>query len=107
MADLEGGRQMADLRVEGKWLTSRAEGKWLTSARKEIRGRMFKNSENPVRFLNILSFVLSCFNEKVCIPCIILTFFNLWKCRIFKNNENPYRFLNILSFLLSLFIEKV
>ena len=37
MADLEGGRQMADLsaegnkRAEGKWPTSKAEGKWLTS----------------------------------------------------------------------------
>ena len=106
MADLEGGRQMADLRVEGKWLTSRAEGKWLTSARREIRGRMFKNSENPCCFLNIVSFVLSCFNEKACISCIILTFFNLRKCLIFKNNENPWRFLNMLSCVPSCFNEK-
>ena len=32
LADLEGGRQMADLSAEGnKWPTSKAEGKWLTS----------------------------------------------------------------------------
>ena len=36
--------------------------------------RIFKNNENPLRFLNMFSCLPSCLNEKACISGIILLF---------------------------------